>query len=112
MGSYIQALPIKCLEDEPSIDFGFTNEGFYAILNILSKENIDVTNMKSIKGVVWRNKGIPTMNPSEKLVHKNDMDTEFPGYAWDLLPFKEKPLDLYRDSCLSKVNQLLVRIQI
>ena len=24
------------------------------------------------------------------------MDQDLPGYAWDLLPFKEKPLDLYR----------------
>jgi radical SAM superfamily enzyme YgiQ (UPF0313 family) len=24
------------------------------------------------------------------------MDIDLPGYAWDLLPFKEKPLDLYR----------------
>ena len=24
------------------------------------------------------------------------MDLDLPGYAWDLLPYKEKPLDLYR----------------
>ena len=24
------------------------------------------------------------------------MDEDLPGYAWDLLPYKEKPLDLYR----------------
>ena len=36
------------------------------------------------------------MNPASKLVSRKEMDTEFPGYAWDLLPFKEKPLDLYR----------------
>ena len=24
------------------------------------------------------------------------MDIDLPGYAWDLLPFKNKPLDLYR----------------
>jgi Fe-S oxidoreductase len=24
------------------------------------------------------------------------MDIDLPGYAWDLLPFKDKPLDLYR----------------
>ena len=96
IGSYIQALPIKCLEDEPSIDFGFTNEGLYSILNVLKEENIDINNMDHIKGIVWRKNGTPIMNSSEKLVSKKDMDTEFPGYAWDLLPFKEKPLDLYR----------------
>ena len=24
------------------------------------------------------------------------MDIDLPGYAWDLLPFEKKPLDLYR----------------
>ena len=24
------------------------------------------------------------------------MDIDLPGYAWDLLPFRSKPLDLYR----------------
>ena len=27
---------------------------------------------------------------------KENMDKDLPGYAWDLLPFKEKPFDLYR----------------
>ncbi len=27
---------------------------------------------------------------------QNKMDIDLPGYAWDLLPYKEKPLDLYR----------------
>ena len=96
IGSYIQALPIKCLEEEPSIDFGFTNEGLYALLEVLALPKIDVTNLEDVRGVVWRKNGIPTMNSAGKLVSRQDMDTEFPGYAWDLLPYKEKPLDLYR----------------
>ena len=31
IGSYVQALPIKALNDESSIDFVFTNEGVYAL---------------------------------------------------------------------------------
>jgi radical SAM superfamily enzyme YgiQ (UPF0313 family) len=96
VGSYIQALPIKCLEEEPSIDFGFTNEGLYALLEVLSLPKIDVNDLEDVRGVVWRKDGKPTMNPASKLVSRKEMDTEFPGYAWDLLPFKEKPLDLYR----------------
>tara|TARA_R110001592_G_scaffold348140_2_gene642096 strand:+ start:3822 stop:5378 length:1557 start_codon:yes stop_codon:yes gene_type:complete len=96
IGSYIQALPIKCLKEEPSIDFGFTNEGLYALLEVLSLPKIDVTNLEDIKGIVWRKDGVPKMNSAGKIVSKLDMDTEFPGYAWDLLPFKETPLDLYR----------------
>ncbi len=96
LGSYIQAVPLKALQDEPSIDFGFTNEGVYALRNILSLDNIDITKLDDIKGIVWRKNGKPTLNPAEKVVPNERMDIDLPGYAWDLLPFKEKPLDLYR----------------
>ena len=36
------------------------------------------------------------LNEPEIIVPQEKMDTDLPGYAWDLLPFKEKPLDLYR----------------
>jgi len=36
------------------------------------------------------------LNNSEVIVPQSKMDTDLPGYAWDLLPFKNKPLDLYR----------------
>jgi anaerobic magnesium-protoporphyrin IX monomethyl ester cyclase len=96
VGSYIQAVPIKCLKEEPSIDFGFTNEGVYALKNILSLSEIDVNNLENINGIVWRKNGKIVMNKPEKLVPNDRMDIDLPGYAWDLLPFKEKPLDLYR----------------
>lgn len=94
IGSYIQALPIKTLKDEHSIDFGFTNEGVYAIRNLLSQKNFD--DLKSINGIVWRNGNEIIMNPPEKSVPNNRMDIDLPGYAWDLLPYKQTPLDLYR----------------
>jgi len=96
IGSYIQAVPVKTLEDEASIDFGFTNEGVYALLNVLSQEKIDVNNLGHIRGIVWRSKDGIKINPSERVVPNERMDIDLPGYAWDLLPFKEKPLDLYR----------------
>jgi radical SAM superfamily enzyme YgiQ (UPF0313 family) len=96
LGSYIQAVPIKTLNEEPSIDFGFTNEGVYALRNVLAEPNIDVNNLGHIKGLVWRENGVSKINPSEKVVPNDKMDLDLPGYAWDLLPIKEKPLDLYR----------------
>jgi hypothetical protein len=96
IGSYIQALPIKALTDELSIDFGFTNEGVYALHNVLSQDIIDVNNLGHINGLVWRDNNIPKINPSEKVVPNDKMDIDLPGYAWDLLPFNERPLDLYR----------------
>ena len=40
--------------------------------------------------------GIVKINSSEKIVPNDRMDIDLPGYAWDLLPYKEHPLDLYR----------------
>ena len=96
VGSHIQAIPTKTLKEEPSIDFGLTNEGVYALRNILTEPNIDINNMQHIRGIVWRKNGVPTINPAERVVPANRMDIDLPGYAWDLLPYEEKPLDLYR----------------
>ena len=32
----------------------------------------------------------------EDVVSNKNRNTDLPGYAWDLLPYKKKPLDLYR----------------
>jgi radical SAM superfamily enzyme YgiQ (UPF0313 family) len=96
LGSYVQAVPIKALNDESSIDFVFTNEGVYTLRNILAQDKIDINNLDHIKGIAWRKNGIPKINRAEKIVPNERMDIDLPGYAWDLLPMKEKPLDLYR----------------
>ena len=38
------------------------------------------------------------LNQAEKVVPQDRMDLDLPGYAWDLLPFKNNPLDLYVDT--------------
>lgn len=96
IGSYVQALPKKTLLDEPSIDFVFNGEGVYSLWNLLKLNQIDVNNLDAIKGLVWRKNGEIVFNEPEKIVVSKDMDTDLPGYAFDLLPYKEKPLDLYR----------------
>jgi anaerobic magnesium-protoporphyrin IX monomethyl ester cyclase len=96
IGSYIQALPKKALEDEPSIDFGFTNEGVYALWNVLKLDSINIKSISNIKGIVWRHGDKVVINPAEEVVPTERMDLDLPGYAWDLLPYKNNPLDLYR----------------
>lgn len=95
VGSYVQALPKKTLLDEKSIDFVFMNEGVYALRNIL-KTNIDLNNLDNIKGIAWRKNGEIVFNNPEIVVPTERMDVDLPGYAWDLLPYKNRPLDLYR----------------
>jgi anaerobic magnesium-protoporphyrin IX monomethyl ester cyclase len=92
VGSHVQSLPMRVLEDESSIDFVFTNEGVYALRNILALDTINPTDMSDIKGVAWRKEGTPVINTAEKVVPNNRMDEDLPGYAWDLLPYDEKPV--------------------
>lgn len=96
IGSYVQALPYKTLENEPAIDIIFTNEGVYALRNLISQNKIDLDNLDHINGIGFRKNGKPFLTPPEKIVPQEKMDEDLPGYAWDLLPYKENPFDLYR----------------
>ena len=93
VGSHTSALPRQVLA-YPFVDFVLLNEGVYALQNLLR------TNLKSelhkIKGIGWKQAGRPILNEPEQVVPQERMDLDLPGYAWDLLPYKEKPLDLYR----------------
>ena len=57
IGSHIQALPIKTLLEEPDIDFGFTNEGVYALWNVLASHKFDSLSLRDIPGLVVRSGG-------------------------------------------------------
>ena len=96
IGSHVQALPIETLKKEKSIDFVFTNEGVYSLRNLLNLIDFSSNNLAKIKGIAFRNQNKIIINPPEKIVPNEKMDIDLPGYAWDLLPFKKKPLDLYR----------------
>ena len=96
IGSYVQALPAKALKDEKSIDFVFTNEGVYSLRNILKLNSLEKNNLKKIDGIAYRDKDKIIINKPEKVVPNERMDLDLPGYAWDLLPYKKRPLDLYR----------------
>ena len=53
--------------------------------------------MKNVKGIAYRDaSGKIYINSPERVVPTDRMDIDLPGYAWDLLPFKNSPLDLYR----------------
>jgi hypothetical protein len=95
IGSHVQALPYDTLEKESNIDIIFTNEGVYALRNLLSTTDF-MNNLESIKGIGYRVENKVKLNQPEKLVPNDRMDEDLPGYAWDLLPFNKKPFDLYR----------------
>ncbi len=98
VGSHVQALPYETLEREQDIiDIIFTNEGVYSLWNLLKiKDLFDKSLLETVKGIGFIKDGKPFLTPIEKLVPQEKMDEHLPGYAWDLLPYKDKPLDLYR----------------
>lgn len=98
VGSHTSALPMEVLGFD-AVDIVLLNEGVYALHNLLQSNLSD--DLQTIKGIGFKKKGpagfgIPTLNAPEKVVPQIMMDQDLPGYAWDLLPYKEKPLDLYR----------------
>jgi len=96
IGSHVQALPTKTLKKEKVIDFIFTNEAVYSLRNILKLNDFTSISLSKVKGIAYRDGNEVRITPSEKVVPTERMDIDLPGYAWDLLPFNKKPLDLYR----------------
>ena len=98
VGSHTSALPMEVLSRD-CVDIVLLNEGVYALHDLL-RSNLD-DDLQSIKGIGYKKTGpagiaIPTLNPPQRVVPQERMDEDLPGYAWDLLPYREKPLDLYR----------------
>jgi anaerobic magnesium-protoporphyrin IX monomethyl ester cyclase len=96
LGSHVQALPKKILKEENSVDIVFTNEGVYALKNLLKLKTFGVQDLLRIKGIGFKDGFKVILNSPEKVVPNELMDVDLPGYAWDLLPYKKKPFDLYR----------------
>ena len=93
VGSHTSALPKEVL-DLSFVDFILQNEGVYALQNLLRTNLKDSLN--SIKGIGYKFQGKLILTQPEIVVPQDRMDIDLPGYAWDLLPMKTKPFDLYR----------------
>lgn len=98
VGSHTSALPMDVLAHD-CVDIVLLNEGVYALHNLLKSNLRD--DLAHIKGIGYKKRGpadfrMPTLNPPQGVVPQELMDVDLPGYAWDLLPYREKPLDLYR----------------
>lgn len=98
VGSHPSALPKETLAHD-GVDLVLLNEGVYALHNLLrSRLEPDFPTIKGIgyKAVDGAGHVDIRLNPPERVVPQERMDIDLPGYAWDLLPFRDKPLDLYR----------------
>ena len=93
VGSHTSAMPKDVLKYS-FVDFVLLNEGVYALQNLLRTNLKD--DLHKVKGIGRKEEGQLILNDPEQVVPQERMDEDMPGYAWDLLPFKDKPLDLYR----------------
>jgi anaerobic magnesium-protoporphyrin IX monomethyl ester cyclase len=98
VGSHTSALPMEVL-GYSFVDLVLLNEGVYALHHLLKSNLKD--DLHQIKGIGYKKydsngRAVALLNPPQSVVPQDRMDIDMPGYAWDLLPFKEKPLDLYR----------------
>lgn len=90
VGPHVNALPFEVLERHPFVDIVLTNEGVYALHNLLAS-NLE-SDLKDINGIGYRKDGQPWLNHPERLVPQELLEYDLPGIAWDLLP----SLDKYR----------------
>jgi len=94
VGSHISALPREVLSYD-YIDFVFINEGVYALRDLLKTNLKD--NLNKVHEIGYKDEDNNLiLNPASKLVDEKDINNDLPGYAWELLPKKNKTLDLYR----------------
>ena len=67
IGSHVQALPAATLKEERNIDIVFTNEGVYALRNLLKLDNFSPNKLKNIKGIGYRDSDKILISLSTKL---------------------------------------------
>lgn len=95
VGSHVSALPRKVIQ-KYFVDFVLLNEGVYALRNLLKTDLKSPSQLEKVKGIGWNRETMSVLNTPEFVVPNDRMDIDMPGYAWDLLPYRNKPFDLYR----------------
>lgn len=93
IGSHVSVLPKEVLSYD-FIDIVLLNEGVYALHNLLRSDLYN--ELWKVNGIGYKRDGQLILNPPQHIVPQELMDRDLPGYAWDLLPYSKKPLDLYR----------------
>lgn len=91
IGGHPSALPERTLIESES-DFVCEGEGPYTLLALLKSDRLDdASDLRHVPGLWFRENGGAACTPTADLIPANDLATELPGMAWDLLP-----MDAYR----------------
>lgn len=94
IGGHVSALPLEVMQRHAAVDFVAQNEGVYTLSNLLQT---DMNNkLDKILGLGWRNEdGDIVLNPPSPIVEKDNLPTDLPGVAWDLLPMQNYRTSLW-----------------
>lgn len=93
IGSHTQALPREVLAN-PNIDYVAINDGTHVLWDLLS--GLHKVKIVAVSGLGWKYGGLNLNSVHLGGGLPEILDNDLPGYAWDLLPYKNKPFDLYR----------------
>lgn len=94
VGPHVNALPYETLQNHSFIDLVLTNEGVYALNNLMSSD-LTTRHFSTIKGIGYRDEsGAIIINEAERIVPQELLQVDLPGVAYDLMP----SLDKYRTS--------------
>lgn len=86
VGPHVSAVPRETL-NEGCVDIVCTNEGVYALHNLLKCNVDDNHDLLKIKGIGFKTKeGLSIINEPERIVPKDFLARDLPGIAWDLMP--------------------------
>lgn len=94
IGGHVSALPLEVMQRHNCIDMVAQNEGVYTLSHLLAGNLSD--HLDKVPGLGWRDtEGNTHLNTASPIVTQNDLPTELPGVAWDLLPIKNYRTSLW-----------------
>ena len=86
VGPHVNALPVETVGRHSFIDTVFTNEGVYALNNLLSTDLKD-SSLSRVRGICYRDsEGHIHLNNPERIVPQDRLEVDLPGMAFDLMP--------------------------
>lgn len=83
VGPHVNALPMETLSRHNFIDFCITNEGVYALRNLVSG---GIDRLESVRGLAYRKDNVVHLTQPENIVPQDRLCLDLPGVAYDLMP--------------------------
>jgi radical SAM superfamily enzyme YgiQ (UPF0313 family) len=84
-GNHCSAVPDDVLTKHTFLSGVFTNEGVYSLRDLIANKG----NPEGVRGVWYLKDGRIEVNPPSEVVPHERMDIDLPGFAWDLIDFRD-----------------------